>query len=204
VLGDGRVTGVECLKHTLGEFDRSGRRRPMPIKGSEFAIELDLLIPAIGQSPELAGVDGQVAVRQVNTFQVNDALCTSLPGVFAAGDAVLGPATVVEVVAQGNAVARAVDHYLRTGQAEKVVMLPGYEVVSQPFSLDDYADARPPVMPERLVAERRNFDEVELGLDERAAQEECRRCLRCDLDWLKEMGLAFEPVPVRELVDIGY
>jgi len=203
VLGDGQVTGVECLKHTLGEFDRSGRRRPVPLAGSEFVIELDMLIPAIGQTPDLTGLQDQVAVRRDNTFQVNDALATSRPGVFAAGDAVTGPATVVEAVAQGNAVARAVDHYLRTGQVEKIVTLPGYEVVNQPFNLDDYAEARPPRMPELPVAERRNFQEVELGLDEQAAQEECKRCLRCDLEWLEEMGLAFEPVPQRELAEIG-
>jgi NADH-quinone oxidoreductase subunit F len=203
VLGDGHVTGVECLQHTLGEFDRSGRRRPVPLADSEFAIELDALIPAIGQSPDLGGLDGQVAVRRDDTFEVNDALATSRPGVFAAGDAVSGPATVVEAVAQGNAVARAVDYYLRTGEVVKIVTLPGYEVVDQPFNLDDYAEARPPVMPELPVIERRNFREVELGLDERAAREECKRCLRCDLEWLEEMELAFEPVPVQEVLDIG-
>jgi NADH-quinone oxidoreductase subunit F len=205
VLGDGHVTGVECLAHTLGDFDRSGRRRPVPISGSEFTIGLDMLIPAIGQSPEVSGLDGQVELQRNRTFAVDDALCTSRQGVFAAGDAVLGPATVVEAVAQGNAVARAVDHYLRTGKVEKLVTLPGYEVVNQPFNLDDYADARPPKMPELTVEERRgSFREVELGLDEKAIQEECKRCLRCDLEWLEQMGLAFEPVPVREVVDIGY
>jgi hypothetical protein len=111
---------------------------------------------------------------------------------------------VIEAVAQGNAVARTVDHYLRTGQVEKIVTLPGYEVISHPFDLAEYAEARRPPMPERPVAERRNFRQVELGLDEQAAQEECKRCLRCDLEWLEEMDLAFEPVPIREVLDIGY
>jgi NADH-quinone oxidoreductase subunit F len=146
VLGDGHVTGVECLRHTLGEFDRSGRRRPVPLSGSEFAIELDMLIPAIGQTPDVSGLEEQVAVRRDSTFEVNEALCTSRPGVFAAGDAVSGPATVVEAVAQGNAVARAVDHYLRSGEVAKIVTIPGYEVVNQPFNLDDYANAHPPQM----------------------------------------------------------
>lgn len=204
VLGDEHVTGVECLKHTLGEFDRSGRRRPVPLTGSEFVLELDMLIPAIGQTTDLAGLEGEdgVAVKRDSTFEVNDALCTSRPGIFAAGDAVSGPATVVEAVAQGNAVARAVDHYLRTGEMEKIVVIPGYEVVDQPFNLEDYADARPPVMPELPIEERRgNFREVELGLDERSIQEECKRCLRCDLEWLEEMELAFDPVPERRLVE---
>jgi NADH-quinone oxidoreductase subunit F len=207
VLGPegGKVTGVECLKHGLGDFDRSGRRRPVPISGSEFALELDILIPAIGQSPDLSGLDrdAELQVRRDNTFEVNDALCTSRAGVFAAGDAVSGPATVVEAVAQGNAVARAVDHYLRTGKVEKIVTLSGYEVIDQPFDLDEYADARPPRMPELSVEERRgNFCEVELGLDDLAVREECKRCLRCDLEWLGEMNLAFEPVPERRAMEV--
>ena len=204
VLGDDHVTGVECLEHSLGEFDRSGRRRPVPLSGSEFVLELDMLIPAIGQTPDLTGLEGEdgVAVKRDSTFDVNEALCTSRPGVFAAGDAVSGAATVVEAVAQGNAVARAVDHYLRTGEMEKIVTIPGYEVVDQPFNLEDFADARPPVMPELPIEERRgNFREVELGLDEKSIQEECKRCLRCDLEWLEEMELAFDPVPERRLVE---
>lgn len=195
ILGDGHVSGVECLRHTLGDFDRTGRRRPVPIPGSEFVLPLDILIPAIGQLPDLAGLDGQVDVRRDNTVAVNDALGTSRPGVFAAGDLVSGPATVVEAVAQGNAVARAVDHYLRTGQVEAIITRPGYEVVDQPFNLEEYADARPPARPHLAVAERQgNFREVELGLEERAAQEECKRCLRCDLEWLQELGLEFKSV----------
>jgi hypothetical protein len=85
---------------------------------------------------------------------------------------------------------------LRTGQVEKIVTLPGYEVVSQPFNVDDYAQARPPRMPELSLEERRgSFREVALGMDEEMIQEECKRCLRCDLEWLQEMNLAFQPVP---------
>jgi len=141
--------------------------------------------------------------RRGDTFVVNDALGTSLPGVFAAGDVVLGPSTVVQAVAQGNAVARAVDHYLKTGKVETVVMVPGYEVVEQSFDMEDYAQARRPQIPELPVEERsHNFREVELGMDERAVQEECKRCLRCDLEWLEERGLACEPMPEREAADV--
>jgi len=205
VLGDGRVTGVECLKHTLGQFDRSGRRRPVPIADSEFVIDLDVFIPAIGQATDLSGLEGQakIEVRRDNTFAVSDALATSCPGVFAAGDAVTGPATVVQAVAQGNAVARSVDRYLRIGHSEKVSTLPGYEVIEQPFNLDDYADTRRPAMPVLSVPERQgSFREVELGMDERSIQEECKRCLRCDLEWLEERGMALTPVPEREVVEV--
>jgi NADH-quinone oxidoreductase subunit F len=205
VLGDGCVNGVECLRHVPGEFDRSGRRRPMPISDSEFVIELDVLIPAIGQSPDQSCMEESagVEIQRNETFVVNGALGTSRPRVFAAGDAVLGPATVVQAVAQGNAVARSVDHYLRTGEVEKVVTLPPYEVIEQSFDLEDYAHADRPAVPELPLEERRgNFREVELGMGEHIVREECKRCLRCDLEWLDRMGLAYQPVPEREAVDV--
>jgi NADH-quinone oxidoreductase subunit F len=197
IIGDGRVRGVECQRQAPGEFDRSGRRRPMPMAGSEFRLSLDVLIPAIGQETELEGGDGLERNRDT-TFVVNGALATTREGVFAAGDAVTGPATVVHAVSQGNEVAGAVDHFLRTGRVEKIVTLPGYEVVEQRFDPEDYAEARRPAPSVLPVAQRRgNFEEVELGLDEHAVQEECRRCLRCDLEWLEEMQLPQEPRPER-------
>jgi NADH-quinone oxidoreductase subunit F len=170
------------------------------LSGSELEIELDILIPAIGQSPDVDALSGQVDVKTDSTFEVTGALATSRPGVFAAGDAVLGPASIVEAVGQGNAVARAVDHYLRTGKAETVIALPAYEVVGQAFNLDDYAEAHRPEAPYLAMEARQGtFREVELGMDEDTVREECKRCLRCDLEWLEEQGLAMEPVPVREV-----
>ena len=111
-------------------------------------------------------------------------------GVFAAGDAVSGPATVVEAVAQGNLVAVAVDHWLKTGEYAK----PQYETprpdIAQLYNLDDYANARRPHVPELALDERDGtFSEVELGFDERTVREEAKRCLRCDLEWLDYMKL---------------
>jgi hypothetical protein len=84
-----------------------------------------------------------------------------------------------------------------------MVTLTGYEVVDQPFNLDDYADARRPDMAELPVEQRRgNFREVELGMDEGTIQEECKRCLRCDLEWLEMMGLAYASVPEREVIGV--
>jgi len=202
VLGERQMTGVECLRHTLGEFDKSGRRRPVGLSGSEFVIELDVLIPAIGQMPDAEGFLNQVAVNRDGTLVVTGSLGTSRAGVFAAGDAVLGPATVVQAIAQGNDVARAVDAYLRTGQMQRIVMSPGYEVVDQPFNLDDYADAHRPFMPELpLEARRGSFAEVDLGMPESIVQEECKRCLRCDLEWLGDVGRALAPVAPHRVVE---
>jgi NADH-quinone oxidoreductase subunit F len=203
VIGNGKVTGVELLRQELGEFDTSGRRRPVPISGSEFTLDVDVLIPAIGQEPDLAWMDGDSTIETGRgaTFIVNDGLTTTCARVFAAGDAVLGPATVIEAVAQGNRVADAVDHYLRTGRSELGVVRPGYEVIEQLFDLEQYAEATRPQTREIPVKERRgNFDEVELPFDEETIQEECKRCLRCDLEWLETMGLKHTPLPERVLI----
>jgi NADH-quinone oxidoreductase subunit F len=198
VVGEnGKVTGVEVQNQVLGKFDSSARRRPVPDEDSNFVIEVDVLVPAIGQDIDLSWSAGSgIDVNGGTTLVVSNALATTRPGIFAAGDAVSGPATVIQAVAQGNQVARVVDHYLRTSKVEKIPVVAGYEVVEQQFNLDDYADSHRPEMPELPIAERRgNFNEVELGLDEVAIHEECKRCLRCDLEWLERQGLAFEATP---------
>jgi NADH-quinone oxidoreductase subunit F len=197
VLGNGRVTAVELLRQELGEFDVSGRRHPIPIAGSEFTLDVDALIPAVGQEPDLTCITGDSTIETGPgaTFVVRDGLATTREGVFAAGDAVSGPATLVEAVAQGNRVADTVDNYLRTGNTELVAIKPGYEVVEQQYDLEQYAEATRPQIRELDIERRRgNFKEVELPLDEKTVQEECKRCLRCDLEWLEAMGLDFTPV----------
>ena len=196
VLGDGRVTGVECQRQTLVEFDRDGRRRPKS-QADTFALEVDVLISAIGQAIELEGEDGIVRNPE-STLAVSESLATTREGVFAAGDAVTGPATVVNAIAQGNEVARSVGHYLRTGQVTKLVTVPGYQVVEQHFDVQAYAEATRPPIPALPVAQRGGgFAEVEQGWDERTVQEECKRCLRCDLEWLLEMQLPQQAQPER-------
>jgi NADH-quinone oxidoreductase subunit F len=204
VVGNGHTTGVECLRYELGEFDRTGRRRPMPLDGSEFVMNLDVLIPAIGQEPDLTCLDADMDactacgmdIERDSTMVVDRALATTREGIFAAGDMVLGPATVIEAVAQGNEVARSVDHYLRTGSQEKQVILPGYEAVEQRFNLDDYAHAKRPEEVTIPIDQRRgSFDEVELTMPEMAVREECKRCLRCDLEWLDMRKLPHQAKP---------
>jgi len=203
IVGNGKVTGIELLRQELGEFDSSGRRRPAPIPGSEFMLDVDVLIPAIGQEPDLTwtGSDRTIETGRGATLIVNDGLAMTRAGIFAAGDAVLGPATVIQAVAQGNRVADTVDNYLRTGRLELVVIRPRYEIIEQQFDMEQYAEAGRPKTREIPVEERRgNFHEVELLFDEKTVQEECKRCLRCDLEWLEAMGLDYTPVLERELV----
>jgi NADH-quinone oxidoreductase subunit F len=193
VLGDRTVTGVRLQKQKLGDFDSSGRRRPVPIPGSEFDMPCDILVPAIGQ---ITWVDDEsVGMHRKDSLSVGKAFEIDVPGVFAAGDAVSGPATVVQAVAHGNQVAIAVDSWLKTGQLGSVHCKPVRHDISQLFNLEEYANARRPhekmLSPGERIS-RQDFSEVEMGFDEKIIQEECKRCLRCDLEWLGRIG---EPLP---------
>jgi NADH-quinone oxidoreductase subunit F len=193
VLGDEAVTGVRLQRQELGDFDRSGRRRPVPIPGSEFDMPCDVLIPAIGQ---ITWVDDEsLTIHRGGTFDVGRAFELDIPGVFAAGDAVSGPATVVQSVAHGNQVALTVDHWLKTGEMGGVYYRPARHDIPQLFEYEAYKDAHRPI-PKRLSAKdrlaRHDFVEIELEFDEHTIQEECKRCLRCDLEWLERIG---EPMP---------
>jgi NADH-quinone oxidoreductase subunit F len=196
VLGERGVTGVRLMRQRLADFDNSARRKPVAMEAESFTLPLDYLIPAIGQMPDLTWLKpDQIAVTRGRTLVVNEAFATNRPGVFAAGDAVTGPATIVQAIAHGNLVAVAVDEWLRTGRTSKPRFETPRHDIAPMHKLDDYAAAHRPPSPKLELARREgNFCEVELGLDEAAAQAEARRCLRCDLEWLDRMGLP-RPVP---------
>jgi NADH-quinone oxidoreductase subunit F len=193
VLGDDRVAGVRLQRQRLGDFDSSGRRRPVPIAGSEFDLFCDLLVPAIGQVTWVE--DEAFGAHRKASFEVGKAFETSVAGVFAAGDAVFGPATVVQSVAHGNQVALTVDAWLATGELRPVYHRPKRHDVAQLFNLEEYASAQraaPPAVDPHERRRREGFEEVEGVFEAPAAQEECKRCLRCDLEWLERVG---EPLP---------
>ncbi|MGQ9531669.1 MAG: NAD(P)-binding protein, partial [Desulfotomaculales bacterium] len=174
--GEGRVRKIECLKNELGEPDGSGRRRPVPIPGSEFYLEVDSVIVAIGQVPDTEKTE--LARNRNGTLQVDpETLATNRKGVFAGGDVVTGPASVVEAVAAGKKAAEAIDRYLR---GRKVKPALGTEVAPPRFSPSDVA-TRPPLQPRHLGAEERttNFSEVCLGYSDEDAKAEADRCLNC-------------------------
>jgi len=178
----GRVVGVECTKMRLGEPDASGRRRPIPIEGSEFVIDCDFIIAAISQRPDLSFLKKghRFKITRWDTFEVDEeTLATNIPGIFAGGDAVTGPNTVIDAIAAGHTAARSIDRYLRK--------LPLKEEPRVPFSEQELALTE--LIPERkgrirprtipLTRRRRSFAEVELTLTESEAIEEAKRCLRC-------------------------
>ena len=186
ILGEnGRVTGMECLRNELGEPDDSGRRRPVPVEGSEFVIDCDVVIPAISQRPDLSflGEDHPFSIGRRNYFEVDEkTLATNVPGFFAGGDAVTGPATVVEAIASGHRAAVSIDCYLR-GAPYAGYWYPKPQLTVDRLELTDEDEALVRPKMEELPVSKRidNFREVELGLDEKTARLEARRCLRCDL-----------------------
>ena len=187
VLGtDGKVSGFECLKTELGPPDESGRRRPLPVEGSEFVIPCDAVIPAIGQQPEVDwAVDtATLNLTRRNTLVVNPhTMQTTVADVFAAGDAVSGPATVVEAVAAGHKAVEAIHRYINGEDldryAEELASRepPGQEWSEVPEGLLRESRARLPHLDPQESAS--SFQEVALGFTEDQAQKEAARCVNC-------------------------
>ncbi|MCK4969820.1 MAG: FAD-dependent oxidoreductase, partial [Thermoplasmata archaeon] len=124
IYGDerGNVCGMRCIRMELGEPDDSGRRRPVPIPNSEFKVPTDMVIPAVSQSPELEWLklDDGISLTRWNTILTNEETGeSSRKGVFAAGDDVLGPSTVVECIAQAHAAADGIHKHLSPKEWEK-------------------------------------------------------------------------------------
>ena len=198
VLGEGQVTGVRLQQQRLADFDDSARRRPIPQGGESYVLELDMLVPAIGQTPDISWLkDGGLKTTRGQTLVVNEALATAQPGVFALGDAVTGPSTIVEAVAQGNLAAASVDHWLRTGQFCKPEFRTTRHDAPAVGAIGGTPGQKRVASPKLPLEERGgNFRPIELGLDEAAAQAEASRCLRCDLEWLDLMKLPRPQVEV--------
>jgi NADH-quinone oxidoreductase subunit F len=188
IIGDGdRVTGVECIRNKLGDPDTSGRRRPVPIEGSEFIIPCDLIIAAISQEPDIADIlkDLDFNVTPWNTFEVNpNTLETSIPGVFAGGDAVTGPATIIEAIAAGQRAAAAIHKYFNGEKLQWQFKSVRPRRLIDPIEVPDeeIEKLKRGKMPSMKVVDRvNNFKEVETGYTEQMCVDEAKRCLRCDL-----------------------
>ena len=178
---DGRVTAMECIRMELGEPDESGRRRPVPIPGSEFTIEVDTVIVSIGQKPDLSPLAEAEATPWGTLTADPDTMATPLEGLFAGGDAVTGPASAVEAVAAGQRAAESIHRYLRGMdlRAGRIFEWPRAAdiEVEIPAGTEKAARREMPTLP---MSERRStFKEVELGLTEEQAQAEAARCLSC-------------------------
>ena len=178
---DDKVTGMECTKMKLGEPDQSGRRRPIPIPGSEFVVEADIILSAISQKPDISCFkDCGVKITKWDTFEVDEkTMVTSKKGVFAGGDAVNGPSTVIDAIAAGHRAAHAIDRYIRGEPLEKEK---SPDIIQRELTPDTFSPERATRLnAQKIPVEKRegSFDEVELTLNEDEAVSEAKRCLRC-------------------------
>ena len=185
---NGRLADIKCVRNKLGDVDSSGRRRPVPIPGTEFTIALDTLIVAIGERPDsdcLASMGleldkgGRLRTRAKT-------LRTNREGVFAGGDLVTGPNTVVDAIAAGRKVAGIIDRYLRGKELVEPpkVKLPAVFIEPAVVSDEELEDAaRVELATLDTKSRKKDFAEVEMTLSVEQATREARRCLRCDLEF---------------------
>lgn len=191
---NGHVKSVTCLKMELGAPDASGRRRPVPVEGSEFDVEVDIILAAIGQKTIAdfledvngTGVEGELKVNRWGDLDADPkTLQTGVPSIFAAGDGVTGPATLIEAIGQAKIASHSCHQFL-TG--EEVKPEKG-EFLSKKDNFRDqesdeykghFVNQEREEMPTLPPDDRRNFDEVELGYaSEDVAKHETSRCLEC-------------------------
>ncbi len=184
---DGTVGFLECLSAELGEPDASGRRRPVPVEGSNFHIEVDAVIAAIGQEPDLSPFTGRMpfGISRRNLLLTKAPyMRTDAPDIFAAGDAVTGPATVVRAIAGGRQAALDIDHYLSGGEGHAPLFLNCKRKRQEFRPVPAHEKISSQRIPNRLVdvaARTRTFEPVEIGYSEAEARHEAGRCLRCDV-----------------------
>ena len=187
LMSFGKAVGIECQKMKLGEPDASGRPRPVPVEGSNFVHKLDTLILAISERPDTSYIgEGDEITRHGENIVIDaETAMTTRAGVFAGGDAVTGPNMVVDAMAAGKRAAEMIAKYVEGKALKPDYKLSRPSLYAAPPALSDeeIQKARRPAMNRLSTTDRRNnFREVELGLTERAAVREARRCLRCDLE----------------------
>jgi NADH-quinone oxidoreductase subunit F len=186
---DGKVTGVQCQRMKLGEKDESGRPKPVPIEGSEFLVPTDTLILALSErayTPYLKDSDGLSLSPKWGTIIVDPAtMTTTRPGVFAGGDVVTGPSSVVDAIAAGKAAADAIENYLEGRPLVRSRQLTRPSLYVEPVELkeDELQQAKRSKMPHLPPSRRKTLhEEIELGFPKDVAVREARRCLRCELE----------------------
>ncbi len=184
---NGRLTGLKCLRADLVEKEGSDRKYPVPMLGSDYVMEADAVISAIGQRVDhkcLKGIRELKWTRRMTIDIDTASMETGVPGVFAAGDAVTGPATVVEAIGGGKRAAEAIDRYLTGIPQPKMPPVPvrrGRTDWIEVPAATKMAIKRPEMSLLNIERRRTTFQQVELGYSENQVREEARRCLRCDI-----------------------
>jgi homotetrameric NADPH-dependent glutamate synthase len=187
-IGDekGKVNAVKCIRMELGEPDESGRNRPIPIKGSEFEVEASTVILAIGSQPDpiISDTKQDLPASKNGNIITDENGVTEKKGIFAGGDIVTGPATVIEAVAAGKRAAESIDRYLR-GEDQKISRFVDTikPIPEELLPSTKNVEKRPRTISKELSVEERirNFDEIEASFSEEEALAESERCLNCAL-----------------------
>jgi NADH-quinone oxidoreductase subunit F len=187
VADAGRLGGLVCVRNSLGARDRTGRRSPVPVPGSEHALRLDTLIVAVGETVDTPALGPLgLALHEDGRLRADpETLETSRPGVFAGGDAATGPGTVVEAIAAGKKAAVAIQRFLRGEPLRQPARTTLPETFIAPGAGEPAVGRRsePPTLP--VSSRHGSFMEVELPLRPEDARREAQRCLRCDLDFTR-------------------
>ncbi len=187
------ITGVEFQRNQLGKMDSSGRRRPIPIEGSNFNLQLDTLIVAISEQPDVNSIqpdiEGGLEITKWNTLRVDEhTLQCNRPGVFAGGDVVTGPNTVIAAIADGKKAAVMIDRYIRGEELRQIGQPKVPKIYIEPYPIEEEEQSGiDRIDVPRVPAKRRSksFIEVERAMSEADAEHEAIRCLRCDLEFTK-------------------
>lgn len=181
VVSDGHISGVLCIRNTLGEADESGRRKPEPIADSEFTLPADCVIKAVGQRVDGSGMKraGLEGLGRHGEFVVDGNMATYKSDVFAGGDAVTGPATVIDAVAAGNRAAIAIINYLEGTQRDITPALPPRAELAEEVRKAAKRQRRTAMRMIPLEKRLSGFEEVELGFTEEQVRKEALRCVNC-------------------------
>jgi NADPH-dependent glutamate synthase beta subunit-like oxidoreductase len=181
ISNNGRVKAIECVKMRLTEPDESGRRKPEPIAGSEFKINVDAVITALGQESDWCCLTPECSCRltEWGTMNIDPlTLQSSDPDIFAGGDAARGPKTVIEAIADGRQAAISIDRYVQ-GQNLRLARDISLKVIDEPQRGKYDRTARAP-MPYLDPGKRiKNFNEVQKGLPKGVTVQEAKRCISC-------------------------
>lgn len=191
ILGeDSKVSAIECARMELREFDETGRKRPYKIEGSEFTIKVDTVIEAIGQRADTSFLKGLVKTDRRGLIVTDErTLETNIPGVFAGGDVVTGPKSVVEAIAAGQRGAFSIMCYLEGKPIPKRMTRKQELEIPIPEGTVEEEIVEKPRVPLRFrppETRKTCFEEVVLSYSEEEARREAERCLRCDLEVMEE------------------
>jgi len=178
-----RVSGVQCIRNKLGDPEKDGRRRPIPVTGTEFDLDIDLLIPAVSQSPDISFLPEEIGleISKWDRLAVNpETFETNVQGIFAGGDFVTGPRDVIRVIADGRKAALSIHAYLSGEVFEK---RPAYFTPAPEVEIERDLEKIPRQRMETLpLRERNSLDrEVEHGFSREVAKKEASRCFQCHL-----------------------